>query len=424
MNVHTPMNEFLIVGQVLSKIINEHLGFSDALKSIMQTLPKGTSQGLVRSITSCELHHHRLLDHVVNRFVPMLVPQDRYIIQAAIGNNVFVKRVPYETTIAFLESFLTEKQIDASIKASLIALAAPGKNLIDPNIKENSVAYLSIKYNTPEWLVLMWIKHFGFAITLKILSTNNKAVLQACRVNTLKTSTESLVAKYPEFIASPVEDTVIYQAKEPLKNNPAYIENLIFQQRLAVTDVFKQFSFDNVKGEMLLVETRPQALYLELPIYTEQKIRINVVTNSVERKLAMQKSLQAFQLNQVVLYESEPKGLITHLSKKQDVVMVVPQCSKFDLIRSLPDFFIHFKQEELDGLIASQQLALEESSQFVEEGGLLFYGVNTLNHKEGKLLIEDFLKTHPQFKMIQEFQYFPFDKFNTALYVAAMRKSK
>ncbi|MFZ9704336.1 MAG: hypothetical protein ACO3BB_03620, partial [Bacilli bacterium] len=108
------MNEFLIVGQVLSKIIDEHLAFSDALKSIMQTLPKGPSQGLVRSITSCELHHHRLLDHVVNRFVPMLVPQDRYIIQAAIGNNVFVKRVPYETTIAFLESFLTEKQIDAS----------------------------------------------------------------------------------------------------------------------------------------------------------------------------------------------------------------------------------------------------------------------------------------------------------------------
>jgi 16S rRNA C967 or C1407 C5-methylase (RsmB/RsmF family) len=186
----------------------------------------------------------------------------------------------------------------------------------------------------------------------------------------------------------------------------------------------KQFSFANVKGEMLLVETRPQALYLELPIYTEQKIRINVVTNSIERKLAMQKSIQSFQLKNIVLYESEPKGLVTYLSKKQDVVLVVPQCSKFDLIRSLPDFFIHFRQENLDSLIASQKEALLESSHFVEEGGLLFYGVNTLNHKEGKLLIEEFLESNPMFKMIQEFQYYPFDKHNTALYVAAMRKQK
>jgi hypothetical protein len=47
-----------------------------------------------------------------------------------------------------------------------------------------------------------------------------------------------------------------------------------------------------------------------------------------------------------------------------------------------------------------------------------------MNQKEGKLLIEEFLLQQPQFKLIQEFQYFPFDKFNTALYVAAMRKSK
>jgi 16S rRNA C967 or C1407 C5-methylase (RsmB/RsmF family) len=163
---------------------------------------------------------------------------------------------------------------------------------------------------------------------------------------------------------------------------------------------------------------------LELPVYTEQHIRINIVTNSIERKLAMQKSLQSFQLSNISLYESEPKGLITFLSKKQDVVFVVPQCSKFDLIRSLPDFFIHFKQEDLDRLIISQKEALFESCQFVEDRGLLFYGVNTMNQKEGKLLIEEFLQYHPQFKLIQEFQYFPFDKFNTALYVAAMRKSK
>jgi 16S rRNA (cytosine967-C5)-methyltransferase len=418
------MNELLIVGNVLTKIINQHLSFTDALKESVKEANVTSSQGLIRSVTSCELHHHRLLEHVVNRFVNHLIPQDKLILQAAIGNNVFIKRLPFDQVMVFLNQFLLEREVPKTIIDELLSLAAPGKNLIDPQIKENSITFLGIKYNTPEWLVLMWIKHFGLTITLKILSTNNKPVLQACRVNTLKTTTDQLLKQFPDLCETPVEDTVIYLGKEPLKNHSAYIQNLIFQQRLAVTDIVKQFSFDNVKGEMLLVETRPQALYLELPVYTEQKIRINIVTNAIERKLAMQKSLHAFQFSNIALYESEPKGLITYLSKKQDVVMVIPQCSKFDLIRSLPDFFIHFKQEDLDGLIVAQKEALFESSQFVEERGLLFYGVNTMNQKEGKLLIEEFLKQQPQFSLIQEFQYFPFDKFNTALYVAAMRKSK
>jgi 16S rRNA (cytosine967-C5)-methyltransferase len=418
------MNEFLIVGNVLTKIIDKNLNFSDALKEAVQESSASASQGLIRSLTSCELHHHRLLDHVVNRFANQLTSHDKFIVQAAIGNNVFVKRLPFDQVMVFLQQFLLEKEIPKTSIDELLTLASPGKNLIDPQIKENSITYLGIKYNTPEWLVLMWIKHFGLTITLKILSTNNKPVLQACRVNTLITTTEKLLKQFSDLSETPVEDTVIYQGKEPLKNHPAYMQNLIFQQRLAVTDIVKQFSFDNVKGEMLLVETRPQALYLELPVYTEQKIRINIVTNAIERKLAMQKSLHAFQFSNIALYESEPKGLITYLSKKQDVVMVIPQCSKFDLIRSLPDFFIHFKQEDLDKLISAEKEALFEASQFVEERGLLFYGVNTMNQKEGKLLIEEFLLQQPQFKLIQEFQYFPFDKFNTALYVAAMRKSK
>ncbi len=418
------MNEFFTVSSVLNKIIYQQFNFSDALKQAVQEATNGTSQGLIRSLTSCELHHHRLLEHVVNRFANQLAPLDKLVVQAAIGNNVFVKRLPHDQVISFLQQFLNEKEIPKASIDGLLALASPGKNLIAEDIKENSITYLGIKFNTPEWLVLMWIKHFGMTITLKILATNNKPVLQACRVNTLKTTTDKLLKQYADLSETPVEDTVIYQGKEPLKNHPAYTNNLIFQQRLAITDIVKQFSFDNVKGEMLLVETRPQALYLELPIYTEQKIRINIVTNAIERKMAMQKSLQAFHLSNVALYESEPKGLITYLSKKQDVVFVVPQCSKFDLIRSLPDFFIHFKQEDLDRLITSQKEALVESSQFVEDRGLLFYGVNTMNQKEGKILIAEFLEQQPQFKLIQEFQFFPFEKFNTALYVAAMRKSK
>jgi 16S rRNA (cytosine967-C5)-methyltransferase len=418
------MTELLLVGQILESIILKKLNFSDALKQGIQAETNPVSQGLVRSITSCELHHHRMLEHAVSRFVPDLSLLDRLVIQAGLGNNVFVRRLPQDEVYQFLNQYLLNRQVAQPVVKALLKLAQPGQALIDGQLQVNSVPYLGIKYNTPDWLVSMWIKHYGLEKTLKILASNNRPVLVACRVNTLKISTETLLKTYPQFIEGPLEDTVIYQAKEPLKNHPAYTANLIFQQRLAVTDVMTGFNFDNVKGEILLVETRPQALYLELPIYTSQQIKINVITNSIERKLAMQKTLTTFNIQTVKVTESEPKGIITHIPYPQDVVLVVPQCSKFDLIRSLPDFFIHFQQEHLDTFIQAEHEALFASSEFVADGGLLFYAVNTLNLKEGQQLIEHFLSQQPRYKLIQEFHYFPFDRFNTALYVAAMRKQK
>jgi 16S rRNA (cytosine967-C5)-methyltransferase len=418
------MNEFLIATDILYSILQEKKSFTDAMKHHLALHKlENQSVGLIRSLTSCHLHHEILLRHAVNRFFPTADDKIKLTLEVIVGNHVFIKRISEEISFQsihqLLRTFASPEEIQAFINA-----IKPGVSLMDPDIKEGSVLHLSLKFNTPEWLIAMWIKHFGLTTTLKILQSNHKPVLQACRVNDRKINRTTFLNKFPDFTAGPVLNTVIYKGKEPLKNHPAFKESLIFQQRLAVSDTINQFNFENVHGEILLVETRPQALYLELPLFTHERILINVITNAIDRKLSMQKALSHFNFNRVSVFEAEPQNVITHIAKKQDVVIVVPQCSKFDLIRSLPDFFAHFDQSHLDGLIMQQNEMLTTSSQFVEQGGMLMYSVNTLNHKEGKHLIADFLSTHPEFSLISEFQHFPFDPLNTALYVAALRKAK
>jgi 16S rRNA (cytosine967-C5)-methyltransferase len=286
----------------------------------------------------------------------------------------------------------------------------------------NSPEYLELKYNTPIWLIKMWIKHFGFSTALKILIANTKPVVQACRVNTFKTTVQDVVRQSHDFLVGPIENTVLYDGKSPLKKQAAFKDHHIFTQRFAVTEVMNQINFDNVHGQVLLVETRPQALYLEIPMVTNGRLTLNVATNSIERKRAMQKALVEFSIPNVHIIESPPQQLIAHMSQQQDMVIVAPQCSKFDLIRSLPDFFAHFHQDDLDALIREQMDTLVASCAFVEAGGLLFYGVNTLNHKEGSWLIKQFITDYPDFQLIYEKQFFPYEKWNTALYVAALRK--
>ncbi len=417
------MEEITLAHQALEKIVLQKMAFTEALYQI-QDGTKKPLVSLVRSLTSCYLHHQRFLDYIAFRHFPTLTSQQRLLISLILGNAIYIKRIPGDVTLPFLTTYFKD---DYGVSAILEKLLSPNQvasTYMDASLDPESAYFLSIKFNTPEWLVAMWIKHFGLPITKKILQANNHPVLQACRINTEKITQAELLKLHRQFIKGPLPNTVIYQGKEPLKNQHAFQQQLVFQQRLAITDIINQFSFENVHGDMLIVETRPQALYLELPIFTRQRLHINVVTNSVERKLAMQKNLGLFNIKNVSLYEAEPKALVAVIEKPQDVVMVIPQCSKFDLIRSLPDFFVQFEQTSIDTLVAEQTATLTEAAKFVEAGGLLFYAINTMNHKEGKALIEEFLHQHPDFKLLTQQQYLPYDTLNTALYYAALRKQK
>lgn len=417
------MKAFIHARDILLDIIDNDHNFSQSLRQVFgKDSVDMTVQPLVRSLTSCELHHHLLLEHVVNKHFPNLTLAQRLLIQVVIGNNVFIKRIPYADAIEFINGQLLSFGIDEQEVEQFLLDVEPGKQLIDESIDPRSSQYLSLRFNTPEWLVTMWQKHFGIPNTYKILKSNNQAVIQACRVNDMRSSVDQVLEADPHFIRGPIPNTVIFQGREPLKHRSVYQDNLVFQQRLAVTDILNKFDFSSMFGDVLIVETRPHALYIELPIATRYKNRIQVATNSVARKLDIQKAIRSFGLENILVFESTPKLLISHVSHPQDFVIVVSNCSKFDLIRSLPDFFIHFKQEDLDQLIAEQKETLEEASKFVAEGGLFSYGVNTLNKKEGQSMIATFLSEHPDFILVHEKQYFPFDELNTALYMAVMRK--
>jgi 16S rRNA C967 or C1407 C5-methylase (RsmB/RsmF family) len=410
---------------ILKKILYEYTPFSQAVSEVFSTLDLPVGQlNIIRGLCSCTLHHEKLLNHFVNRYVPHLFILEKLLLMIAIGNNMFIKRLNSETIQQFLKDQLNECQIEPSMIKQMLASIQPGASLIDPRMDKQSVAYLSIMYNTPAWLVSMWIKHFSMGRAIKLLKANTRPVYQSCRVLPNVMSVETIVKNHHDMVAGPVPHTVIYEGKKPLKLHPLYTNHVLFSQRLALSKVIQSIDFSQVYSEVLIVDLRPQAVYLELALLLHHPNQLHVITNSIQRKMTMQKTAQSFQLKGIKFYEAEPTAMLTHIGQPQDVVFVMPACSKFDLIRSLPDFFVHFHASELDQLIHDQYVAIEASGEFVCEGGLLVYTVNTLNHKEGTYLIQKYMQAHPEFSLVSEQYYFPYDKYNTALYSAILRKKK
>ena len=103
-------------------------------------------------------------------------------------------------------------------------------------------------------------------------------------------------------------------------------------------------------------------------------------------------------------------------------MFVIPESSNFFLLRNTPDYFIHFEQSSLDELIANENVSLNESATFVEDGGYLTYITFTASLKETYGIIKTFLINHPEFTMVDDSQIFPFSEYDTTLFYAILKK--
>ena len=81
-----------------------------------------------------------------------------------------------------------------------------------------------------------------------------------------------------------------------------------------------------------------------------------------------------------------------------DAVLVDAPCSGLGIIRKKPD--IRYRDlKENEALPALQKKILANQARYVKKGGVLLYSTCTLLPRENQDVVEDFLKTHPEFSL-------------------------
>lgn len=81
-----------------------------------------------------------------------------------------------------------------------------------------------------------------------------------------------------------------------------------------------------------------------------------------------------------------------------DAVLVDAPCSGLGIIRKKPD--IRYRDlKENEALPALQKKILANQARYVKKGGVLLYSTCTLLPGENQEVVEDFLKTHPEFSL-------------------------
>ena len=409
----------ILAKEILQKIILEKVPFSLALKQAFKhhNLEK-SERGTVSAIVGCSLRHYLVIERLVNDAYPELETEGFIALLVAFSNAMFIKKLDQDECSAYAQSFLKEDDLKV---ADFFAPYLEGKKLVPENIEVGSFEFLSYRYNTPLSVIKMWNKQFGHLTMSRLLRANSKPGPTVLRINNNLMSDDDFFNQFPEFERSDVAGIALYKGEGKFNNREILDKHLANPLPLAIKEMIDEGDVDLLRGLAIYSEC-PNDIVLELSSRFASLDNIEYIAGSYSAFTNAKNYLNKNAIKGVNLYEANASSIITCLSKPVHTFVALPDSSRLNLLQVLPDYFLRFDIEKLDELLANQALALKEASQQIEDNGYLLYMVDTINKKENRSLINEFLKEHPEFVLVNDKLYFPYKKYGGSYYFAVLKK--
>ena len=411
------MNVFEISKSILLKLVNEDVPFALALKNTFKKINADSlTKNNVAALVGCELRHHYIFDNLIKRFFEDVEFEKTVYLRFALANGLFLRRFSDAELIA-----LAEQDLERETIYKLYNFVKSTNEIIPKELDKASPEYLSLRYNTPAWVIRMWQKQYGKGCVFKVLKVNYRQSIPSIRVNEEHVNIDEFLGKHPDFSKAPIDNMIIYQGRGSPKALPEFVNNDLFFMKMATKYVLDSLDLDVLRGIAIYTEV-PNNIYLDLLTRFKGDTKADIVINNTSCLFETRRILERIKEHHIFLYEAEYSSLITCLSKKVHTMICLPKSSTFDLLRSTPDYFLRIKQDKLDEIIANEEAALLECSKHVEVGGELVYMIPTLSRKESNNVIARFLVNNKDFELVEERQFFPFEVYDSCLYSARLKK--
>ncbi len=109
--------------------------------------------------------------------------------------------------------------------------------------------------------------------------------------------------------------------------------------------------------------------------------------------------------------------------KKFDHVLVDAPCSGCGTWRRCPHMRWHLTEKQLKHITRTQSEILNRAQAYVKLGGKLSYATCSLTTDENEKQVENFLQTHPNYKIVLEKRYSPARTHTDGFYLCVMQKT-
>lgn len=256
---------------------------------------------------------------------------------------------------------------------------------------------LHAQVSFPKNLFDLFVKNYGEERAIALCKVCNTRAPTTIRVNSLKTSRETLLSKWKsEFKINPCKTA-------PL--GITFLEKIHFFSRPEFKEGLFEIQDEASQLVASLVLPAPCDLILDycagsggkaLAIAPLMQGKGQLFLHDIRWRalLEARQRLKRAGIQNYQLVDAGNQKKLRGLKKKMNWVLVDAPCSGSGTLRRNPDMKWRFQEENLLSLIGEQRTIFERALSFLAPGGTIVYATCSLLHEENEVQSEHFIKTY------------------------------
>ncbi|MDH5747253.1 MAG: RsmB/NOP family class I SAM-dependent RNA methyltransferase [Candidatus Bathyarchaeota archaeon] len=326
-----------------------------------------------------------------------------YVYQTRIAKNWSEVDVEKAENIARLaRSILGWKSLQKVERVlGLLATQKPASILKDVSDEERT----GLLTFHPTWFVRYNFKLLGRKEAIAMLEANMQTSPTYVRLNTLKTDENEILERLVkdvikvEKVEKLKHSYTVVSARHPLTRTASFREGLFYIQDKA--SCFAAEAADPKPGTTLLdVCAAPGAKTTYLAQLMQNKGIIYSIDYSRRRMAVWKKEVARMDVKIAIPLIGDACNPLP-LKMKADIVILDPPCTSTGAFRKLPSAKWRITRRSVDNMAEIQWEMINNCAGNVKLGGALVYSTCSITVEENEMIVERFLKWHPEFSLAE-----------------------
>jgi 16S rRNA (cytosine967-C5)-methyltransferase len=336
--------------------------------------------------------------------------------QLNFGVQSFLRLYVYQTRISKRWSEIDVEEAENVVKLARSILGWKTLQPIEPCLgmlltqrpdvvfeQKNDEGRVALSTFHQPWFVEYCFRLFGRREAIAMLESNGYPAPTYIRLNTLNSEPERILKKMTEDGAKTekVKDlTFSYEVKnvrQPITGTSCFKEGLLYIQ-----DKAGSFAAEaaNPAPRMTVLDIccAPGGKTTYLGQLMQNDGRVLSVDYSGRRMLLWKSEVERMGVKIAEPIIADARNALP-FDVEADLVVLDPPCTGTGVFSRLPSFKWRLTPSSVDRMAAIQWKMLNSCSEHVKRGGALVYSTFSITVEENEMLVERFLKWHPEFSL-------------------------
>jgi 16S rRNA (cytosine967-C5)-methyltransferase len=379
---------------VIRKTLRQASGLEEREKAFIMRLIRGTVEYVLT------------LDTILNRFskvkVHKMKPAIRTILRMSVYQMQYMDAVPVHAICneaVQMTIWQNLSGLKGYVNGVLRAMGRAKTLLPAVDAEKEPIAYLSLAYSVPEWLVSMLERTYGMDKTEQILKSQMQPEPVSVWCNTLCQSLSLLQEKLqkegfePEPLPYQLSGFYLHHVNG-LEESSAFKEGAFLIQDVS-SMLAGEVTAPKKNDFVMDVCAAPGGKSLHTAIMLEGTGKVQAADLTQQKVALITQTVRRTGIANVETIVWDAKQFRPEMEEKADIVIADLPCSGLGIVGRKPEIKYRVQEQDIQALAKLQKEILSVVWQYVKPGGRLIYSTCTITPEENEKNYEWLLENYP-----------------------------